>query len=144
MRDEPANETHRTKPEDKWREAVIAARKLSTSFDVPNVSVEIADQRSLKPKRSSTVGDGEPVLAAWPNLESQIVEILGDTLWLAIELLRRGTDEEGINNQITVLITISESSTSDWTDCRDRIANALVAAEFEYVAVEIGRGTIRW
>lgn len=82
------------------------------------------------------------MLAAWPNLESQIVEILGDTLWLAIELLRRGTDEDGITNPITVLITISESSTSDWTDCRDRIANALEAAEFEYVAVEIGRGTI--
>lgn len=147
LRDEPANETilvlaHKTKPEDKWREAVIAARKLCKSFDVPNVSVEIADERGLKPKRSSTVGDGEPVLAAWPKLESQIVEILGDTLWLAIELLRRGTDEDGINNPITVLITISESSTSDWTDCRDRIANALEAAEFEYVAVEIGRGTI--
>lgn len=147
LRDEPANETilvlaHKTKPEDKWREAVIAARKLCKSFDVPNVSVEIADERGLKPKRSSTVGDGEPVLAAWAKLESQIVEILGDTLWLAIELLRRGTDEDGMNNPITVLITISESSTSDWTDCRDRIANALEAAEFEYVAVEIGRGTI--
>ena len=73
LRDEPANETilvlaHRTKPEDKWREAVIAIRKICTSFDVPNVSVEIADERGLKPKRSSTVGDGEPVLAAWPNL----------------------------------------------------------------------------
>lgn len=147
LRDEPANETilvlaHRTKPEHKWREAVIAARKLCKSFDVPNVSVEIADKRGLKPKRSSTVADGEPVLAAWANLESQIVEILGDTLWLAIELLRRGTDEDGINNPITVLVTISELSTSDWTDCRDRIANALEVAEFEYVAVEIGRGTI--
>lgn len=118
LRDEPANQTilvlaHKTKPEDEWREAVIAARKLCKSLVVPNVSVKIADERGLKPKRSSTVGDGEPVLAAWPNLDSQIVEILRDTLWFAIELLRRGTDEDGINNPITVLITISESSTSD-------------------------------
>ena len=104
LRDEPANEkilvqAHRTNPEDKWREAVIAAKELCKSFDAPNVSVEIADKRGLKPERSSTVGDGEPVLAASPNLESQIVEILGDTLWLAIELVRRGTDEDGINIQ---------------------------------------------
>lgn len=98
-RDEPANETilvlaRRIKPEDKWHEAVVAARKLCTSFGVPDVNVKIADERGLKPMRSSTVGDGEPVLAAWPNLESQIFEILGDTLWLAIELLRRRTDED--------------------------------------------------
>lgn len=147
LRDEPATETilvlaPKNQPEDKWREAVVAARKLCSSFGVPNVNVEIADKRGLKPKRSSIVQDGEPILAAWPNLETQIISILGETLWLAIELLRRGTDEEGINNPITVLITISESSTSDWTDCRDRIASALETAEFEYIAVEIGRGTI--
>lgn len=86
---------------------------LNTSLpgDSPfyKVSVEIADKGGLKPKRSSMVLDKEPVLAAWPNLQSQILEILEDTLWLAIELLRRGTDDEdGNNNPITILITISE------------------------------------
>lgn len=50
---------------------------------------------------------------------------------MLIEQLRRGTDEVGINNPITVLITIGESSNSDWTSCRDRITSVLEAAEFE-------------
>lgn len=41
-----------------------------------------------------------------------------------------------------IIVTIGESSNSDWTVCRDRIASALEEAEFEYVAVEIGRGNI--
>ena len=147
LRVEPANDTilvlaHRNKPTDEWRETTIAARKACASFGLRDVNVGIADTRGLKPRKSFTIGDGEPILAAWPNLESQIIEILGDNLWLAIELLRRGTDDDGISNPITVVITINESSTSDWTVCRDRIASALEAAEFEYVAVEIGRGTI--
>lgn len=75
LREEPANETllllaHRTKPDDKWREAIIAARNICAPFGVPNVDIEIAEKRGFKPKRSSTVEDGQPVLAAWPNLES--------------------------------------------------------------------------
>ena len=65
-------------------------------------------------------------------------------MWPAIELLCRRTNEEGINNPITVLITISKSSTSDWTDYWDKIASALNTAEFEFIAVKIGRGTISW
>lgn len=88
MREETANETilvlaHRTKPKDKWREATIASRKVCASSGLPDVNVEIADKRGLKPKRSSTVGDGEPILAAWPNLEFKMIEILGDNLWFA-------------------------------------------------------------
>lgn len=105
---------------------VIAARKFCASFGLPDVKVEIADRRGLKRRRSSTVGDGEPILAAWPNLESQIIEILPQLetgqpilavwpnlesqiikiLWeticgLLTELLRRRTDEVGINNCFT-------------------------------------------
>lgn len=50
---------------------------------------------------------------------------------MLIELLRRGTDEVGVNNPITVLITIGESSSSDWTSCRDRIASVPEAAELK-------------
>lgn len=42
----------------------IAARKFCASFGLPDVKVEIADRRGLKRRRSSTVGDGEPILAA--------------------------------------------------------------------------------
>lgn len=103
LREERANEAilvlaQGTKPKDQWREAVIAARKLCSSFGLPDVNVDIADKTGLKPKRSSTVRDWEPILAAWPDLEFQVIEILGDNLWLAIELLRRGTDEAETNN----------------------------------------------
>lgn len=64
------------------------------------MNVEIADKRDLNAKRPSTVEDGEPIPAAWPNLEFQIIKTLEDNLSLVIDLLRRGTDEVEINNQI--------------------------------------------
>lgn len=118
LRVEPANETilvlsHRNKPMDESRKTTIAGRKACALFDFRDVNVEITDTRGLKSRKSFTIGDGEPILAAWPNLKSQIIEILGDNSWLAIELLRHGIDDDGISNPITIVITINESSTSD-------------------------------
>lgn len=58
--EERANEAilvlaHRIKPKDQWREAVIAARRLCASVDLPDM------------KKPSSVGDWKPILAAWPD-----------------------------------------------------------------------------
>lgn len=61
---------------------------------------------------------------------------------MALELLRRGKDLTHGNNPLTVVLTIEETSESDWTTVRGKMTKLLEEAGFEYIAVEIGRGVI--
>ena len=131
---EPSNEN--------WLGAFKDIRILCNSLGLPDMNIEIADGRVLLPVFSFSVEATEPVLTKWQILESQIIKILGSQQWLALELLRRGTDLTPSNNPVTVVVTIEETSESDWTCVRDEIAKLLEEARFGYVAVEIGRGVI--
>ena len=123
-----------------WLGAFKDIRILCTSLGLPNMNIEIADGRALLPVLSFSVETAEPVLTEWPILEPQIIETLGSQPWLALELLRRGTDLTPGNNPVMVVVTIEETSESDWTNVRDKIAKLLEESGFEYAAVEIGRG----
>lgn len=126
-----------------WLSAFKDIRTLCNSLGLLNMNIEIADGRALLPVFSFSVEATEPVLGKWPNLQPQIIEILGSQPWLALELLRRGDDLlTHNNNPVTVVVTIEETSESDWTNARDEIATLLEEAGFGYIAVEIGRGVI--
>lgn len=110
---------------------------------LPNMNIEIADGRNLLLVFSFSVEATKPVLGKWPNLQPQIIEILGSQPWLALELRRLGDDVlTHSNNPATVVVTIEETSESDWTNVRDEIAKLLEEAWFGYITVEIGRGVV--
>lgn len=126
-----------------WLGAFKDIRTLCTSLGLPNMNIEITDERGLLAVISFPVEMTEPVLVKWPILRPQIIEILGSQQWLALDLLRRGTDPlSHSNNPVTVVVTIEETSQSDWANVRDKIAKLLEDAGVGNVAVEIGRGVI--
>lgn len=125
-----------------WLGVFRNIRILCTSLGLPNINIEIADEKALVPIFSSLVEMTEPIFTEWPILEPQIIEILGSQPWLTLELLRRGKDLNHGNNPLTVVVTIEKTSESDWTPVRDKITKLLEEAGFEYIAVEIGRGVI--
>lgn len=126
-----------------WLGTFKDIRSLCNSLGMPNMNIEISDKRGLLPVISFPVEMTEPVLSKWHILRPQIIEILGSQRWLALELLRRGSDHlSHSNNPVTVVVTIEVASESDWTKVRDEIAKLLEEAGFGHVAVEIGRGVI--
>lgn len=65
--------------------------KKSGFIGLPNMNTEIADARDLLPVFSYSVEVTEPILDKCPNLQPQIIEILGSQPSLALELLRRSS-----------------------------------------------------
>lgn len=93
------------------------------------MNIEFSDKRGLLPVCSFPVEETERVLGKWPNLRPQIIGILGWQPWLALELLRRGKDLlTHSNNSVTVVLTVTETSQSDWANVRDEIAKQLEEA----------------
>lgn len=69
---------------EKWLSTFKDIRTLCNSLGLPNMNIEIADGRALLPVFSFSVEATEPVLGKWPNLQLQVIEILGSQPWLAL------------------------------------------------------------
>jgi hypothetical protein len=124
----------------KWFFACQGILQLFQSRKSPELTIEILDERGLVPTRSATVDRNHPLVAAWPTLKPEFMEVLGLRDWLALELfMRRKGEERAI---ITIVVTIDENSTSDWSEVREGMITILDRNQFQEVAVEIVRGTI--
>jgi len=127
---------------DTWFLAAVEIRQNCIEQGLVNVSVELADPKGLQPTLTHRVEPDEPILSAWAHIESQIVDILGEKDWLALELLRRGSSYSPKENPVTVTITIHETSQADWVHIRERIVRVLDDSHYDQVAVEIIRGVV--
>lgn len=127
-----------------WYLAAVGIRHLCTSQGLPHVNVEIADPRGLQPVFSHPVEHDSPFLGLWSaDLERRIADVLGQSDWLALELLRRGVSPRQLDNPITITVTIDEASELDWVDVREKLVAILDENRLDEVAVEIIRGVIR-
>lgn len=96
-----------------WISPCGSIRQCCISHGLSQVSVELADERGLKPVFSFFAERRASVLQKWPILEPKMVSLLGIRPWLALELLGRGQDFNSTGNPITVVIAIEEESESD-------------------------------
>lgn len=93
-----------------WISPCGAIRQCCISHGLSQVSVELADERGLKPVFLFFEGSRASVLQKWPILEPNMVSLLGIRPWLALELLARGQDFDSTGNLITVVIAIEDES----------------------------------
>ncbi|MCJ1379323.1 hypothetical protein MMC17_002424 [Xylographa soralifera] len=127
---------------DRWLELCQDLRRLFISRGLSSLNIEIADRRGLLETISGIVEPSQPIVMLWPKLEIDVEQILGKRDWVILALLRRGTDSDSRKNPITISITISEDSTSDWVSVREKIVQLLDQRQLPYLAVEITRGRI--
>ena len=91
---------------------------------------------------SGLVEPSQPIVKLWPELEMAVERILGQSDWIVLALLRRGTDPDSRKNLITISVTIGEDSNSDWVSIREQIVRLLDLKKLHYFAVEFIRGSV--
>ena len=127
--------------EELWHGLCSEILSLLTNHGYPDLNVEIIDPEVAKPTISYPLRASDTIVTAWPDLKTQIIEIVKSTDCSALQLLRRGKDAAADRNPVTVVLTIPENSSDDWVNVREQIVTILDKHQFFHVAVEIGIGT---
>lgn len=123
------------KEKEDWRGVCRDFRTVYISYGLDNVSIEIGDERGLKPVQSFAVDANESIYHAWPILKRKVMVILGTRLWLALLLLaawqRRFSRGDLHNDRVydRSVPGLKESTRSDRGKC-------------QHVAGEIGRDSM--
>jgi hypothetical protein len=121
-----------------WYRAFANIRNFLQDEGCQHVNVEIADPRAENPPRCSMILPDDEILNFWPQVKPEILEVLGDEGWLTLDVMRFGCDEDVFKNDVTILVTKSESSSKNWTSVLEGILRMIdVYPALKSVAVRI-------
>lgn len=85
-----------------WYHACVDILQLCVSHHMANLNVEIANLQGLLSTQFYWVEQQHPIIHVWHALEPQILRIIAWSDWVALDVLRRGTNQLSENNPVTM------------------------------------------
>ncbi|KAJ5085283.1 hypothetical protein N7532_010054 [Penicillium argentinense] len=119
---------------EKWREAAreLHARILSQFIDL---SIEIIDERLLRPAQCFPVERTHPVYSKWRRICHEILRVSNLQQWVGISCWRYGYEEQRRDNAVTIIVSVRESADGPFHTAARRIKGVLAIQSVEDVDV---------